>query len=127
MLRQCKHPRQIGIQSRKNATKENQINYMYMKSILDKINRADKVQEQLQLSTMQSLEADIVEMQYGLKKIKELKKEIKATYEKTKAKIDTDLSQYETKSKEVGIEPEKIEAYNKLKELKTEMENVIKS
>ena len=55
-------------------------------------------------------------MQYGLKKIKELKKEIKATYEKTAGKIDTDLSDYENKSKEVGIEPEKMEAYKKLKE-----------
>jgi len=99
-----------------------------MKSILDKINRADNIQlSKLELGSLQSLEADIVEMQYGLKKIKELKKEIKATYEKTAGKIDTDLSDYENKSKEVGIEPEKMEAYKKLKELKTEMENVIKS
>lgn len=99
-----------------------------MKSILDKINRADNIQlGKLELGSLQSLEADIVEMQYGLKKIKELKKEIKATYEKTAGKIDTDLSDYENKSKEVGIEPEKMEAYKKLKELKTEMENVIKS
>ena len=98
-----------------------------MKNILDKINRADEIQAtKTQLGSMQSLEQDIVEMQYGLKKIKELKKEIKATYEKTAGKIDTDLSEYESKSKEVGIEPEKVEAFNKLKELKKEMENLIK-
>jgi succinate dehydrogenase flavin-adding protein (antitoxin of CptAB toxin-antitoxin module) len=98
-----------------------------MKNILDKINRADEIQaKKVELGSMQSLEQDIVEMQYGLKKIKELKKEIKATYEKTAGKIDTDLSEYESKSKEVGIEPEKVEAFNKLKELKQEMENLIK-
>ena len=98
-----------------------------MKNILDKINKADEIQaNKVELGSMQSLEADIVEMQYGLKKIKELKKEIKATYEKTRGKIDTDLSEYESKSKEVGIEPEKVEAFNKLKELKKEMENLIK-
>lgn len=80
----------------------------------------------IELGSMQSLEADIIEMQFGIKKIKELKKEIKATYEKTAGKIDTDLSEYETKSKEVGIEPEKVESFQKLKDLKTEMENLIK-
>ena len=57
---------------------------------------------------------------------KELKKEIKATYENTAGKVETTLSEYETKSKEVGIEPEKMEAFTKLKALKTEMENLIK-
>lgn len=97
-----------------------------MKNILDKINRADEIQAKTELSSMQSLESDIVEMQYALKKIKELKKEIKALYENTAGKIDTDLSEYESKSKEVGMEPEKVEAFKKLKELKTEMENLIK-
>lgn len=98
-----------------------------MKNILDKINKADEIQaKKVELGSMQSLEQDIVEMQYALKKIKELKKEIKATYEKTAGKIDTDLSEYESKSKEVGMEPEKVEAFKKLKELKQEMENLIK-
>jgi succinate dehydrogenase flavin-adding protein (antitoxin of CptAB toxin-antitoxin module) len=81
---------------------------------------------EVELGSMQSLESDIVEMQYGIKKIKELKKEIKATYEKTVGKIDTDLSEYENKSKDVGIEPEKVESFKKLKDLKIEMENLIK-
>ena len=98
-----------------------------MKTILDKINRATEIQaNKIDLGTMQTLEQDIVDMQYGLKKIKELKKEIKATYEKTKSQIDTDLSEYENKSKEVGIEPEQVEAFMKLKALKEEMENLIK-
>lgn len=104
-----------------------------MKNILDKINRADEIQakvdlgkHEVELNSLQSLETDIVEMQYGIKKIKELKKEIKALYENTASKIDTDLSEYESKSKEVGIEAEKVEAFKKLKELKTEMENLIK-
>jgi len=97
-----------------------------MKNILDKINRATEIQaKKIELGTMQTLEQDIVDMQYGLKKIKELKKEIKATYEKTKSQIDTDLSEYENKSKEVGIEPEQVEAFMKLKALKEEMENLI--
>jgi len=97
-----------------------------MKNILDKINRATEIQaKKIKLGTMQTLEQDIVDMQYGLKKIKELKKEIKATYEKTKSQIDTDLSEYENKSKEVGIEPEQVEAFMKLKALKEEMENLI--
>jgi succinate dehydrogenase flavin-adding protein (antitoxin of CptAB toxin-antitoxin module) len=81
---------------------------------------------EVELGSMQSLESDIVEMQYGIKKIKELKKEIKSTYEKTVGKIDTDLSEYESKSKDVGIEPEKVESFKKLKDLKIEMENLIK-
>jgi succinate dehydrogenase flavin-adding protein (antitoxin of CptAB toxin-antitoxin module) len=97
-----------------------------MKNILEKINRADAIYVKTQLTSMQALELDIVEMQYGIKKIKALKKEIKDTYEKTQSQIDTDLSEYETKSKEVGINPEKIEAYLKLKALKTEMDHLIK-
>ena len=98
-----------------------------MKNILDKINRANDIQEsKIELGSMQSLEANIVAMQYALKKSKELKKEIKATYENTAGKVETTLSEYETKSKEVGIEPEKMEAFTKLKALKTEMENLIK-
>lgn len=97
-----------------------------MKNILDKINRADEIQSKTELGSMETLESNIVEMQYGLKKIKELKKEIKATYEKCASKVDTNLSEYESKSKEVGIEPEKMQAFTKLKELKAEMENLIK-
>jgi len=35
---------QIGIRNLKNATKQNQFNYINMKSILDKINKADEIQ-----------------------------------------------------------------------------------
>ena len=59
-----------------------------MKSILDKINRADNIQlGKLELGSLQSLEADIVEMQYGLKKIKELKKKSKQRTKKRREKL----------------------------------------
>ena len=96
---------------------------VYNKLFTEKVELA---KHEVDLSSMQSLESDIVEMQYGIKKIKELKKEIKATYEKTVGKIDTDLSEYESKSKDVGIEAEKVESFKKLKDLKIEMENLIK-
>ena len=96
---------------------------VYNKLFTEKVELA---KHEVDLSSMQSLESDIVEMQYGIKKIKELKKEIKATYEKTVEKIDTDLSEYESKSKDVGIEAEKVESFKKLKDLKIEMENLIK-
>ena len=89
--------------------------------------KTELAKHEVELGSMQSLESDIVEMQYGIKKIKELKKEIKATYEKALGKIDTDLSEYENKSKEVGLEPEKVESFKKLKDLKIEMENLIKT
>jgi len=98
------------------------------KTVYNKLFRenTELAKHEVDLGSMQSLESDIIEMQYGIKKIKELKKEIKATYEKTVGKIDTDLSEYENKSKDVGIEPEKVESFKKLKDLKIEMENLIK-
>jgi len=98
------------------------------KTVYNKLFRenTELAKHEVDLGSMQSLESDIIEMQYSIKKIKELKKEIKATYEKTVGKIDTDLSEYENKSKDVGIEPEKVESFKKLKDLKIEMENLIK-
>jgi succinate dehydrogenase flavin-adding protein (antitoxin of CptAB toxin-antitoxin module) len=78
----------------------------------------------VELGTLKDLETDIVEMQFGIKKIKELKKEIKSMYENTMKKVDTDLSGYSVKAKEVGIDPEKTEAFKKLQELKKELESL---
>jgi succinate dehydrogenase flavin-adding protein (antitoxin of CptAB toxin-antitoxin module) len=79
---------------------------------------------EVELGTLKNLETDVVEMQYGIKKIKELKKEIKAVYDNTMKKVDTDLNDYNVKAKEVGIDPEKTEAFKKLQELKKELENL---
>lgn len=118
---------QIGIRNLKNATKQNQFNYINMKSVLDKIHRADEIQiNKLELKSLQDLESNIVEMQHCLKSMRELKKQIKMSYDTMAGKTDTNLSAYEMKSKEVGIEPQKMESYNKLKALRTEMDNLMK-
>jgi succinate dehydrogenase flavin-adding protein (antitoxin of CptAB toxin-antitoxin module) len=78
----------------------------------------------VELGTLKDLETDVVEMQYGIKKIKELKKEIKSVYDNTMKKVDTDLSGYSVKAKEVGVDPEKTEAFKKLQELKKELESL---
>jgi hypothetical protein len=98
-----------------------------MKTILDKIHRADEIQiNKLELKSLQDLESNIVEMQHCLKSMRELKKQIKTSYDTMAGKTDTNLSAYEMKSKEVGIEPQKMESYNKLKALRTEMDNLMK-
>jgi succinate dehydrogenase flavin-adding protein (antitoxin of CptAB toxin-antitoxin module) len=79
---------------------------------------------EIELGTLKELETDIVEMQFGIKKIKELKKEIKSMYENTMKKVDTDLSGYSVKAKEVGVDPEKTDAFKKLQELKKELESL---
>jgi hypothetical protein len=53
---------------------------------------------EVELGTLKNLETDVVEMQYGIKKIKELKKEIKAVYDNTMKKVDTDLNDYNVKA-----------------------------
>ena len=93
-----------------------------MKNILAKMYAKES---KVELGSLQSLEADIVEVQFGIKRIKELKKEIKDIYEKTNSKIDTDLSEYDTKAKEVGIEPKQMDAFNKLRDLKSQMDTLI--
>jgi succinate dehydrogenase flavin-adding protein (antitoxin of CptAB toxin-antitoxin module) len=78
----------------------------------------------VEFGSLKELETDVVEMQFGIKKIKELKKEIKALYDSTMKKVDTDLSGYSVKAKEVGVDPEKMNAFKKLEELKKELESL---
>ena len=85
-----------------------------MKTILDKINKADEIQaskvelgkHELELSTIKILEEDAVRMKKGLDKLKALRIEMKKTYLDSIDGANTNWANFKQKAKELGLNPD---------------------
>ena len=88
-----------------------------MKNILEKINRADEIQANLeldktelgthevQLASIKILEEDSLRMKKGLDKLKVLRLEMRKTYLDSIDKANTNWGDFKQKAKELGLDP----------------------